>query len=290
MFIRDSWGLARTSFIGPRISISNEVITNLNAPIFNDGFQSRKWSTIIIHIAGDVIYSTPYDKFEADTLDVFSANTDEIFCVDWGRTKTYERFAIYFDNDLFKDIFPNEEDYKAVLAILDHLKYPNLLRLPDTYKDELTVILNKIDPLLGNNNSNANIEIFTLLMNIFNLLQKSLFSISKKSEIYSHNSLVAKTIQYIENHYKELESAMEIAKEMHVTPEHLSKKFKETTGLSLKSYLQDKKLQYSNHLLSLGYNVTEAANAAGFASYSYFIQLYKSKYGVTPGKKNKNNK
>ena len=42
--------------------------------------------------------------------------------------------------------------------------------------------------------------------------------------------------------------------------------------------------QYSRHLLHLGSNVTEAALESGFQNVSYFIQLYKNKYGVTPHK------
>lgn len=71
-----------------------------------------------------------------------------------------------------------------------------------------------------------------------------------------------------------------------MSSEHLSRKFKQDMGVPLKAYLIDKKLQHSRHLLRLGSNVTEAALESGFQNVSYFIQLYKNKYGVTPHKRN----
>ncbi len=78
----------------------------------------------------------------------------------------------------------------------------------------------------------------------------------------------------------------EVSEALHVSPEHLSRKFKQDMGVPLKSYLIDKKLQYSRHLLHLGSNVTEAALESGFQNVSYFIQLYKNKYGVTRTNRN----
>ena len=265
------------------MGISHEIITNFSAPVFRDGLHPNTWSNIIIHISGDVNYITPYHTYTADTLDIFTVDTSEAFCVDWGRTQVYERFCIYFDNDLFSDIFREESDYKAVLSFLNHKKNPNLITLSDTYKDELTTILNEIDPMLGKNDSDANISVFASIMRLFDLIYRA-GTITTSTPSYKPNNLISNAIQFIEQHYKEITEVSIIADELHVNAEYLSKKFKAQMGVSLKNYLLDKKLQYSRHLLKLGYNVTEAANAAGFSGSSYFIQLYKKKYGVTPGK------
>ena len=98
------------------------------------------------------------------------------------------------------------------------------------------------------------------------------------------NDITVKAIQYINQKFKSVSSLTEVSEQLHVSPEHLSRKFKQDMGVPLKAYLIDKKLQHSRHLPRLGSNVTEAALESGFQNVSYFIQLYKNKYGVTPHK------
>ena len=61
--------------------------------------------------------------------------------------------------------------------------------------------------------------------------------------------------------------------------------FKEYTGRAPIEYRNDLRLSSARAKLQSGeYNVTEAAEACGFHSLSFFIRLYKKKYGYTPKK------
>lgn len=61
--------------------------------------------------------------------------------------------------------------------------------------------------------------------------------------------------------------------------------FKEYTGKSPIDYRNDLRLlNAKNKLMSGEYNVSEAAEACGFSNLSFFIRLYKKKYGYTPKK------
>ena len=61
--------------------------------------------------------------------------------------------------------------------------------------------------------------------------------------------------------------------------------FKEYTGMSPIDYRNDLRLKNAKNMLQSGeYNVTEAATASGFSNLSFFIRLYKKKYGHTPKK------
>ena len=67
----------------------------------------------------------------------------------------------------------------------------------------------------------------------------------------------------------------------------LSNKFRSflsMLGTSYNTYLTDQKLAFARKRLQLGFTVAEASEEAGFTSPSYFIQLYKKKYGQTPAK------
>ena len=59
--------------------------------------------------------------------------------------------------------------------------------------------------------------------------------------------------------------------------------FKEYTGLSPINYRNDLRLTHARNKLQSGeYNVSEAAYESGFTNLSFFIRLYKKKYGHTP--------
>lgn len=61
--------------------------------------------------------------------------------------------------------------------------------------------------------------------------------------------------------------------------------FREYTGQSPIDYRNDLRLTHAQKRLSGGeYNVTEAAESVGFSNLSFFIRLYKKKFGYTPKK------
>jgi len=61
--------------------------------------------------------------------------------------------------------------------------------------------------------------------------------------------------------------------------------FKEYMGVSPVEYRNALRLQEAKACLQSGeYNVSEAAEAVGFTNLSFFIRLYKKKYGHTPKK------
>lgn len=61
--------------------------------------------------------------------------------------------------------------------------------------------------------------------------------------------------------------------------------FKEYTGLSPIDYRNDLRLSSARNKLRSGeYNVSEVAELCGFSNLSFFIRLYKKKYGYTPKK------
>ena len=59
--------------------------------------------------------------------------------------------------------------------------------------------------------------------------------------------------------------------------------FGEYLGISPVDYRNDLRLTEAQKKLTSGeYNVTEAANSVGFSNLSFFIRLYKKKFGHTP--------
>ena len=66
---------------------------------------------------------------------------------------------------------------------------------------------------------------------------------------------------------------------------HFRRIFREFIGLSPIDYRNELRLKNAQTMLKSGeYNVTEAAEACGFSNLSFFIRLYKNRFGYTPKK------
>jgi len=75
----------------------------------------------------------------------------------------------------------------------------------------------------------------------------------------------------------------ELAKQVYMSPDHLTKLFKKETGMSLSDYIINKRILLAKQLLtSTNLSVVEIAQRAGFSYSSYFVRIFKKKTGVTP--------
>lgn len=92
------------------------------------------------------------------------------------------------------------------------------------------------------------------------------------------------TMQYIDSHLDEPLRLSVLAKKFHISESYLSAQFKHHTGLTLRAYLLDRKINFAKHLLQEGVSVTDACYRSGFNDYANFIRSFKKETGVSPGK------
>lgn len=92
------------------------------------------------------------------------------------------------------------------------------------------------------------------------------------------------TMQYIETHLNEPIRLCVLAKRLSVSEGYLSSQFKHHTGLTLRSYLLDRKINSAKKLLQQGVSVTDTCYLSGFNDYANFIRSFKQVVGISPGK------
>ena len=96
-------------------------------------------------------------------------------------------------------------------------------------------------------------------------------------------------IQFIANHVNQNISVEEIAKHLNMDRTTLSKKFKRELGFNISSYIMRRKLEEAKSLLTYtDKTVSEISEYLCFSTQSYFQNVFKSKYGMTPKEYRKN--
>lgn len=94
---------------------------------------------------------------------------------------------------------------------------------------------------------------------------------------------IFKCIQYISNHINQPISVDRIAHSLNMDRSTLSKKFKRELGFNISSYIMRRKLEEAKSLLRYtDKSISEISEYLCFSSQSYFQNVFKKKYGMTP--------
>lgn len=114
-----------------------------------------------------------------------------------------------------------------------------------------------------------------------NYLLEKTFAYEK--EIEKSATIIDKINQYIHDHYKEDIDRSIIAGEFYLTPEYLAKLYKKRTGISLKTYINQYRIEKAKELLRTSdKSISDIAEAVGFDNISYFSTLFKKMTGLSP--------
>ncbi len=108
-------------------------------------------------------------------------------------------------------------------------------------------------------------------------------TINYVNEVEKSDSIVEKAKAYVAMHYGEPVSRTEIAESVYLTPEYMAKIFKKETGISLKQYISDYRIEKAKELLCLpDTRVSDVATKVGFDNFSYFSTVFKKTTGMSP--------
>ncbi len=106
---------------------------------------------------------------------------------------------------------------------------------------------------------------------------------------YSH--AVQKCCDYIELNLDQKLSAADLAPLVGYTEYYLTDKFRKETGVSLSSYIRDKKIERAKVLLeTTALPISEIADMLAFNTPNYFIQCFRNVEGCTPARYRKKNR
>lgn len=104
-----------------------------------------------------------------------------------------------------------------------------------------------------------------------------------KNPLQSADLRIQRLIQYITEHYAEPLSLSDLAEKLHLSPVYLSTLFHRDMGVPLKKYINQIRVNNAENLLiNKVCNVSEAAEASGFADVAYFSRTFTKMKGYNP--------
>lgn len=107
--------------------------------------------------------------------------------------------------------------------------------------------------------------------------------VTKVRELTNRSEIVDNVIRFIKNHYKEDINLNVLANEFFLSPAYLSRKFSQTTGVSIMSYLEEYRINIATEILKGSeLSISEIADQVGYDDANYFTKIFKKVKGITP--------
>lgn len=149
---------------------------------------------------------------------------------------------------------------------------------------EITKLMIQIPTALDESYSKAEQSIYVAALFAQMLLEiKRNFKYSVILKSRDRDSLIYKTLSYINDNFREHIDIDSIASALSVSSSTLSHRFKDELNISVRKYILRKRMIYAHRLLRTGVPATEVCEKCGYSDYVAFYRAYKRYYGLTPG-------
>lgn len=103
-------------------------------------------------------------------------------------------------------------------------------------------------------------------------------------------NLEKKVELFVADHIDQTITVNDVASALYLNPDYLSRRFKNKTGLSLKEYILNRKMQSAQILLqTTSLPIGVIASKLGYDNFSHFSQAYKKLMGISPSEERRNN-
>lgn len=191
---------------------------------------------------------------------------------DSGECTDVERYLCAFDDSLFTD---------DTVIILDELMKRRLIDIPINRVEGLEELFRGLersavmDGALGE--AVRRIHVLGILSYICRHKKEYTPKLSES------DAIIHSVSEYISANYREELSLHSLSLRFSISESHLSRKFKEVSGMGLSEYITLIRIMNAERILtSLDASITSVASQCGFSDSNYFSTVFKKIKGVTP--------
>ena len=127
----------------------------------------------------------------------------------------------------------------------------------------------------------------TMILLYFSVILSLLFRYYKEQgtdhEEVVKAGLVTQILQYINQHYQEEITLLQLSELTHFSTRQITRRFKQAVGISISEYVLSQRMNHARELLSTtGMRITDIALEVGFNNPSYFCEQFHKVMGCTP--------
>ena len=195
--------------------------------------------------------------------------------------RPHERYVLLFHFEELVNLWDGMDQTLQMFTQREMFE-KNVVRLPPHEIQRLLSLLEKAVNYADSREPERETLFYATFLKILALINNGFLHMVEQREKGSYSPIVNMALEIVEDQFVELQSVEQLARQLRISNSYLARIFKKQVGTSVYEYIQNMKLAYAVKLLAAGKTVTDACFDSGFNNYSYFIQLFKHKYGITP--------
>ena len=264
-------------------SITNDILCMFKS---NTGYQHSPYHRhngyeVYLFLNGSIYFNAEDKSFElkaGDLILVPPSTPHNMISADNG-TSYYQRLILNIKQSVFERLSTSVTDLSSCF----HERNIEPIHLNEAEVERFCELSRNIIDSQQRKSFGADVEtdaFVTLLLLMINRLSQ----IRQPPRKNIMSQVVKDVMRYINDHLTEDLSLAKLSEVTHYNSTYISSLFKKYTGLTLREYIADLKIEEAKKLLLSGENVSDACCKSGFSDYSNFIRTFTKATGLSPGK------
>jgi len=192
----------------------------------------------------------------------------------------YERVIIYISPEFLNAASTPDCDLNRCFSTPER----HILRLPHRERERIFGLARDLETELASGEAGKDILsrgiLLRLLVELYRMTRRE--ELAAVQPLFPKNERVVEILRYIDGHLTEDITIEGLAERFFLSRYHMMRLFREHTGLTIHSYLVDRRLMNARDLIGKGFGATEACYKAGFNSYCTFCRAYNKRFGMSP--------
>ncbi len=193
----------------------------------------------------------------------------------------YERITINISDSMLKSLSTEKTNLSACF-LTDEEELFSPLSLSPAQISSFISYSDRLSEALSANTYGADILVKIYTSQILLLINECKKNPSSTPDVMP--PLVKNIMLFIRKHLEEDLSLERLSGTFYSSKTQISRTFKRHTGLTLREYILDQRIEHAKYLLKEGYSISEACYSSGFADYANFMRSFKKMTGISPGR------
>ena len=220
-----------------------------------------------------------YGDIEPQETDYYLSLNDEVVFINLVKSGEFEKAALLVD-EILDHFFGSQVSVELVRYAMINLTSSIMKAVPqETKRSKLWEEWRPMKRLLA---CSARAD---FRHELTELIRMACSLANEKQALMSGSGIADGVSAYVQDNYDDMNlSVSMIGGHFGITPQYVSRLFKEQSGQGLHDYISQVRTAAAKKLLQEGVTIEEISSRVGFSSSSAFIRVFKKYEGITPGR------
>lgn len=243
------------------------------------GYHYHEFCKLVLLVSGKGWYTVDGDRYLLQPGDAVLVGSRSLHKPELEPGCVYERIIIYIDPGFLQRHSAPDCDLAEIFS--GHRGH--VLRLRETANRKLFALAAELEKELDRDGYGREILSTTALLRLLVQLGKEQRRETQQPQpVNPESPRVRELMAYLDAHLAEDLDIDTLAESFYVSKFHMMRQFRQETGMTIHSYLSQRRLLHAKNLMEKGVKATEACYRSGFRSYSSFTRAYGKFLGTTP--------